>query len=91
LWRIGSQPVIVEVKETAPNEEERESDRLLAERGWGNAVGGTPGDRVRNNSCLPSAWLYVGYADQPFMPTVAAASLYIELVWGQLVGIFARL
>jgi hypothetical protein len=42
-----SQRIIVEVKEITPNEEEQESERLLAERGWGNATGGTPGERVR--------------------------------------------
>jgi hypothetical protein len=44
---LGSTRVVVEVKETEPNAEERESDRLLAKRGYGNAVGTTPGDRVR--------------------------------------------
>jgi hypothetical protein len=44
---LGSTTVFVEVKETAPNAEERESDRLLQERGYGNVTGGTPGDRVR--------------------------------------------
>lgn len=39
--------VIVEVKEIARNDEERESDRLLAERGYGLVTGGTPGARVR--------------------------------------------
>jgi hypothetical protein len=38
---------VVEVKETDRNAEERESDRMLAIRGVGNATGGTPGDRVR--------------------------------------------
>jgi hypothetical protein len=45
---LGTQRVIVEVKEIARNPEERESDRLLAERGRGNVTGGTPGDRVRS-------------------------------------------
>ena len=44
---LGSTRVVVEVKETEPNAEERESDRLVAIRGYGNAVGTTPGDRVR--------------------------------------------
>lgn len=39
--------LIVEVKETSPNPDELESNRLLAERGYGKAIGGTPGDRVR--------------------------------------------
>jgi hypothetical protein len=44
---LGSDRVVVEIKEADRNPEERESDRLLAERGYGNATGGTPGDRVR--------------------------------------------
>jgi hypothetical protein len=44
---LGQERIIVEVKETSPNPEERESQRLLAERGYGMATGGTPGDRVR--------------------------------------------
>lgn len=43
----GSVSVIVEVKETTPNREEQESNRLLAERGYGLATGGVPGARVR--------------------------------------------
>jgi hypothetical protein len=39
--------VVVEVKDIEPNPEEIESERLLNERGWGNATGGTPGGRVR--------------------------------------------
>jgi hypothetical protein len=36
------------VKEILRNDEERESDRLLLKRGYGNALGGsTPGNRVR--------------------------------------------
>jgi Holliday junction resolvase len=42
----GSERLIVEIKETSPNPKEIESDRLLKERGYGNASGGTPGDRV---------------------------------------------
>ncbi len=37
----------MEVKEILRNKEEQESDRLLYERGYGNAIGGTPGGRVR--------------------------------------------
>ena len=44
---IGSEQIIVEIKETSPNPEELESDRMLKERGYGNVTGGTPGDRVR--------------------------------------------
>jgi hypothetical protein len=54
---IGSDRIIVEVKETAPNPEERESDRLLEERGYGTATGGTPGDRVRKMIASASAQL----------------------------------
>jgi hypothetical protein len=39
--------VVVEVKEIEPSAEELESERLAQERGWGNAVGHTPGDRIR--------------------------------------------
>jgi hypothetical protein len=44
---FGAERIVVEVKETSPNPEERESNRLVKERGYGNATGGTPGDRVR--------------------------------------------
>src|SRR6185295_17572059 len=44
---IGQERIVVEVKETSPNQEEQESQRLLAERGYGIATGGTPGDRIR--------------------------------------------
>lgn len=44
---LGSARIVVEIKETEPNAEERESDRLLAARGYGTAIGSTPGDRVR--------------------------------------------
>ena len=44
---IGEKLVFVEVKEIRPTAEERESDRLLKTRGYGNALGNTPGDRVR--------------------------------------------
>jgi len=40
-------PVVVEVKDIESNAEEIESERLVNERGWGNATGGTPGGRVR--------------------------------------------
>ena len=35
---FGSERVIVEVKEITPNKEEQESDRLVAERGYGNVL-----------------------------------------------------
>jgi hypothetical protein len=44
---VQGQRIVVEVKETSPDPEERQSDRLLEERGVGLATGGTPGDRVR--------------------------------------------
>lgn len=44
---IGAERLIIEVKETSPNPGELESNRLLKERGYGNVIGGTPGDRVR--------------------------------------------
>jgi hypothetical protein len=44
---IGADRIIVEVKETSPNPDELESNRLLKERGVGKVIGGTPGDRVR--------------------------------------------
>ena len=44
---LGADRIVVEVKETSPNPEERESNRLLKVRCYGNVTGGTPGDRVR--------------------------------------------
>ena len=44
---VGSDRIVVEVKETSPNPDELESLRLLKERGVGKVTGGTPGDRVR--------------------------------------------
>jgi hypothetical protein len=44
---LASVRIIVEVKETSPNPEERESARLLQKRGYGTVTGGTLGDRVR--------------------------------------------
>jgi hypothetical protein len=44
---LGDSRVVVEVKEIARNKEERESDRVMAERGHGNVLSHTPGDRVR--------------------------------------------
>lgn len=54
---IGSEQIIVEIKETSPNPEELESERLVKERGYGNATGGTPGDRVRKMIRSASAQL----------------------------------
>jgi len=50
-----SRPVVVEVKEIKPNKEEMESERIMAERGWGNVLGHTPGDRVRSKIAASSA------------------------------------
>lgn len=44
---IGDETVIAEVKEITNNKDERESDRLLQERGFGKVRGGKPGARVR--------------------------------------------
>jgi hypothetical protein len=44
---LNGQQVIVEVKEFTPNKEEKESDRVLRERGVGNVLTETPGARVR--------------------------------------------
>ncbi len=50
---IDDQKIIVEVKEIELNKEEQESERILNERGYGNVLSNTPGNRVRkkiNNS-----------------------------------------
>jgi len=44
---INGQRIIVEVKEIIRNREERNSDQLLSERGYGSALSYTPGDRAR--------------------------------------------
>lgn len=44
---IDGQCIVVEVKEITRNKEERESDRLLSGRGYGEVLCNTPGDRVR--------------------------------------------
>jgi hypothetical protein len=44
---INGQTIITEVKEIIRNKEEQESDRVLQERGYGNVLSSTPGDRVR--------------------------------------------
>jgi len=44
---FDGQRVIAEVKEFERNREELESDRLEEERGYGNVLSCTPGDRVR--------------------------------------------
>lgn len=51
----GGQLVVVEVKEILPTAEELESDRVARERGYGNVVHITPGERVRKKigDCSP--------------------------------------
>jgi hypothetical protein len=44
---INDQKIVIEVKEIVRNDAEQRSDRLLAERGYGEGLGNTPGDRVR--------------------------------------------
>ncbi len=53
--QCGEQRIVVEVKEITPNKEEQESERLALERGYGNVVSHTPGDRVRRkiSDCSP--------------------------------------
>ncbi len=52
---VGTKRIIVEVKEITPNKEEQESDWLFAERGYGEVLSRTPGDRVRKkiSDCSP--------------------------------------
>jgi hypothetical protein len=45
--RTNGHSIVVEVKEVLPTAEERESDRLALERGWGSVISTTPGERVR--------------------------------------------
>jgi hypothetical protein len=52
---IENKKIIVEVKEFSRNKKERESDRLLEERGYGEALSNTPGDRVRKKISNASA------------------------------------
>ena len=44
---IEGQTIITEVKEITMNKEEQESDSVMQERGYGNVLSTTPGDRVR--------------------------------------------
>ena len=44
---FGTLKVVAEVKEIERNDEEKESDRLLELRGYGNLTGGVPGQKVR--------------------------------------------
>ena len=48
LIRMSNLEIIAEVKEIERNAVERESDRLLEERGYGECLRNEPGDRVRN-------------------------------------------
>lgn len=45
---LSGTDVIFEVKEFERNKEEKESDRLLEERGYGKCLSNVPGDRVRS-------------------------------------------
>ncbi len=53
--QINGQRIIVEVKEFSRNKVERESDRLLEERGYGEVLSNTPGSRVRKKISGSSA------------------------------------
>ena len=44
---VDGRTIVAEVKEITSNKDERESDRLLQERGYGEVLGGKPGARVR--------------------------------------------
>lgn len=44
---IDNQRIIVEVKEIMPTKEEKESERIMRKRGYGNVISTTPGDRIR--------------------------------------------
>ena len=47
VMSIQGTSIVVEVKEIVPNQDERKSERVLYERGYGNILSVTPGDRVR--------------------------------------------
>ena len=48
LLSFSGTSAIAEVKEIQRNEVEKESDRILKERGYGECLTNEPGDRVRN-------------------------------------------
>ena len=48
LIQMSNVEIVAEVKEIERNSAERESDRLLKERGYGERLTNEPGDRVRN-------------------------------------------
>jgi len=52
---IGHQKIIVEVKEISPNDLERLSAKLMAERGYGSLLSNIPGERVRKKISDASA------------------------------------
>lgn len=52
---IETQRIIVEVKEFDRNEDEKESDRLLKQRGYGKVLSYTPGERVRQKIAAASS------------------------------------
>lgn len=53
--QIDGQSIIVEVKEFSRNKVEQRSDRFLKERGYGEALSNTPGDRIRKKIADSSA------------------------------------
>jgi len=59
----------VEVKELARNDEERESARLVKERGYGIVVSSTPGERVRKK-ISESSPQFKAYARDATLPNV---------------------
>lgn len=61
---IEKQRIIVEVKEVILNKEEKESDRVLRKRGYGNALTTTPGDRVRKKISDSSVQLKARYQEK---------------------------
>lgn len=53
--KTDDQTIIVEVKEITRNKVEQKSDQLIEERGHGEALSNTPGDRVRKKIAVSSA------------------------------------
>lgn len=53
--QVDGQTIIVEVKEFSRNKVEQKSDRLLEERGYGEVLSNTPGNRVRKKISDSSA------------------------------------
>lgn len=57
---IDNQTIIVEVKEITRNKEEQKSDQLRKERGIGEVLSNTPGDRVRKKITDASVQIKAG-------------------------------